>query len=129
MLGDSGVIFAGSSDGYVYAVLERAGEIQWRFSAGDPVIDSPVLIEDRLYVATELGGMFCLNVKDGKQIWLAPEVLHFVAAGKQRVYAADKLGRLRVLDARNGATGRNPAHERHADQGQQQPDGSDLPGD
>ena len=48
--------------------------------------------------------MFCLNAKTGKQIWWAPEVLHFVAAGKQRVYAADKLGRLRILDARNGAT-------------------------
>jgi hypothetical protein len=29
--------------------------------------------------------------------------LHFVAAGKQRIYGADKLGRLRILDARNGA--------------------------
>ena len=104
MLGDSGVIYAGSSDGYVYAVLERAGELQWKFATSDPVIDSPVVIEDRVYATTELGGMFCLNAKTGKQIWWAPEVLHFVAAGKQRVYAADKLGRLRILDARNGAT-------------------------
>jgi hypothetical protein len=103
VLGDSGVIYAGSSDGYVYAMLERAGELLWKFAASDPVIDSPVLIEDRLYATTELGGMFCLDAKLGKQIWWAPEVLHFVAAGKQRVYAADKLGRLRILDARNGA--------------------------
>ena len=85
-------------------MLERDGELQWKFSASDPVIDSPVVIEDRVYATTELGGMFCLNAKTGKQIWWAPEILHFVAAGKQRVYAADKLGRLRILDARNGAT-------------------------
>jgi hypothetical protein len=104
VLGDSGVIFAGSSDGYVYAMRERSGELQWKFAASDPIIDSPVVIEDRVYATTELGGMFCLNAKTGKQIWWAPEVLHFVAAGKHRVYAADKLGRLRILDARNGAT-------------------------
>ncbi|MGO9108117.1 MAG: PQQ-binding-like beta-propeller repeat protein [Thermoguttaceae bacterium] len=104
VLGDSGVIYGGSSDGHVYAVAERSGELQWKFATSDPVIDSPVVIEDRVYAATELGGMFCLNAKTGKQIWWAPDVLHFVAAGKQRVYAADKLGRLRILDARNGAT-------------------------
>jgi hypothetical protein len=104
VLGDSGVIYGGSSDGYVYAVLERGGDLQWKFATSDPVFDSPVVIEDRVYVTTELGGMFCLNAKTGKQIWWAPEVLHFVAKGKQRVYVADKLGRLRILDARNGAT-------------------------
>ena len=66
-----------------------------RFARGDR--------RTRVYATTELGGMYCLNAKTGKQIWWAPEVLHFVAAGKQRVYAADKLGRLRILDARNGA--------------------------
>jgi len=101
---DSGVIYGGSSDGYVYAMQERTGELQWKFPASDPVIDSPVLIGNRLYVTTELGGMFCLNAKTGVQLWWAPDLLHFVAAGKQRVYAADKLDRLRILDARTGAT-------------------------
>ena len=72
VLGDSGVIFASSSDGYVYAMLERAGEIQWRFSAGEAVLDSPVLIEDRLFVTTELGGMFCLERQDGKANLVGP---------------------------------------------------------
>ena len=104
VLGDSNTIYAGSTDGYLYAVLERSGELIWKFAMGDPVIDSPVVIEDRLYATTELGGMFCLNARTGKQIWWAPEILHFVAAGKQRIYAADKLGRVRILSARNGAT-------------------------
>jgi len=103
VVGDSGVIYAGSSNDFVYAVLERGGELLWKFTTSDPVIDSPVVIEDRVYATTELGGMFCLDAKTSKQIWWAPEVLHFVAAGKQRVYAADKLGCLRILDARNGA--------------------------
>jgi hypothetical protein len=104
VLGDSGVIFAGSTDGYVYALLERSGDQLWKFATSEPVIDSPVVIGDRVYATTELGGIFCLNAKTGKAIWWAPEILHFVAAGKQRIYAADKLGRLRILDAGNGAT-------------------------
>jgi hypothetical protein len=103
VLGDSGVVYAGSSDGNVYAMQERGGEMLWKFPASDPVIDSPVVIENRIYATTELGGMFCLSADKGKQIWWAPDVLHFVAAGKNRVYASDKVGRLRILDARSGA--------------------------
>jgi hypothetical protein len=83
--------------------VERSGDLQWKFATSEPIIDSPVVIEDRVYATTELGSIFCLNIKTGKQIWWAPEILHFVAAGKQRIYGADKLGRLRILDARNGA--------------------------
>ena len=75
------VIYAGSSDGNVYALSERSGELLWKFPAADPIVDSPVAIENRLFVTTELGGMFCIDAKTGKQIWLAPEVLHFVAPG------------------------------------------------
>ena len=100
--GDSGIVFGGSSDGYVYAISERGGEV-WKFSASEPVVDSPVVIEDRVYATTELGGLFCINIATGKQVWWAPEILHFVAQGKERVYASDRSGRLRILDARNGA--------------------------
>ena len=104
VVGDSGVVYASSSDGYIYAILERGGELLWKFSAAEPAIDSPVVIEDRVYATTELGGMFCLHAKSGKQIWWAADILHFVAAGKHRIYAADKLGRLRILDAKTGST-------------------------
>ena len=102
-MGDSGVIYAGSSDGYLYAVSERNGEELWKFPAGEAIIDSPVVIENRVFTTTELGGMFCLNATTGKQLWHAPDIMHFVAEGKRRVYAADKLGRLVILSARSGA--------------------------
>ncbi len=102
VVGDTGTIFAGTSEGEVYAVSEHDGEIRWTFTMGDPIVDSPVLIGDRLYVTSELGGLFALVAKTGKLIWSTPEIMHFVAAGRQRVYAADKLGRLRILDGRSG---------------------------
>jgi outer membrane protein assembly factor BamB len=101
-VGSAGVIFAGSSEGEVYAVSERDGEVRWKFAIGDPIADSPILIGDRLFVTSELGGLFAINAKSGKQLWYSPDIMHFVAAGRQRIYASDKLGRLRILDGRTG---------------------------
>jgi outer membrane protein assembly factor BamB len=102
VVGDSGIIFAGSSQGELLAISEHDGSTVWKFAVGDPIVDSPVLIGDRLYVTSDLGGLFAIAAKTGKQIWWSPDVMHFVAAGRQRVYAADKLGRLRILDGRSG---------------------------
>jgi outer membrane protein assembly factor BamB len=101
--GDMGTVFGGSSEGEIYALSEHDGEIRWKFSIGDPIVDSPVVIGDRLYIASGLGGLYAVEAKTGKQIWWSPEVMHFIAAGRHRIYAADKLGRLRILDGRTGA--------------------------
>jgi len=50
-----------------------------------------------------LGTMYCLAVKTGKNLWSTQNVTQFVAAGKSRVYVADRLGRLLVLNADSGA--------------------------
>jgi outer membrane protein assembly factor BamB len=60
VVGDSGVIYGGSTDGFVYALVERSGDLQWKFATSEPIIDSPVVIEDRVYATTELGSIFCL---------------------------------------------------------------------
>ena len=101
--GASGVILSGSRDGYVHAILETTGEALWRFSTGEPIAQVPAVIDDRVYVATQLSGMHCLEARTGKDLWWAPNVMQFVAASKDRVYAVDQIGRILVLDAKNGA--------------------------
>jgi hypothetical protein len=104
IVGDSGVIFAASEDGYVRAVRERDGNEVWRFSTGSPIVEDPVALGRFVLVTNQLGGMYCLDATNmGNQVWWSPEVTRVVAASKQRVYAADKVGRIRVLDGRNGA--------------------------
>jgi outer membrane biosynthesis protein TonB len=103
VVGDSGTIYATSCDGYVYAVLEKSGELLWKFSAGEPVVEPAVLIEERLFAPTQLGGMYCLDAKSGRQLWWAPDIRRFLAASRQRVYGADKVGRIRILDGKSGA--------------------------
>jgi hypothetical protein len=103
VLGDSGTIYAASADGYVYALLERSGELLWKFSAGEPVIEPAVVIEDRVFACAQTGGMYCLDAKKGNQLWWSPEIVRFLAASKHRVYTLDKGRQLRILDGRSGA--------------------------
>jgi len=101
--GDSGVVIGISNDGFVYAINEENGETLWRFSTGEPIVESPAVIEDRVYITTQLGGMYCLEIKTGKSLWWARNITRFVAASKTRVYAVDRIGRVLVLNAANGA--------------------------
>ena len=101
--GDSGIILAATGDGYVNAILEKTGDSLWRFSAGEPLAQPAVIIDERIYAATSLGGLHCIDVKTGGQIWYAPGIVKFTAASKNRVYGVDKIGSIRVLDAATGA--------------------------
>ena len=103
--GDVGLIIAASTNGYVYAVTEDGHNKPWKFPASEPLIQPPAVIGNRVYFVTQLGGMFCCDAKTGKQFWWAPQVLQFVAASKQRVYASDRTGQTLVFDAKTGAVG------------------------
>ena len=102
-LGDAGAVFAVSCDGFLYAVQEETGDTLWRFSAGEPIVESPAVIDDHVYITTQLGGMYCLDTKTGRNIWWADGAMRFAAASKARVYATDSTGRLLVLSAASGA--------------------------
>jgi hypothetical protein len=100
---DSGIIFAASQDGYVHAIRESDGEPIWRFPTGEPIIEPAVVIDERIYVPTQPGGMYCLSATTGSQVWWTPQIRQFVAASQQRVYTADLLGRILILSAQTGA--------------------------
>jgi len=102
VLSDSGLVVAGSEDGFVYGIRERNGEQVWRFSTGEPIVEDPVVLGRFVFVANQLGGMYCVDAKSGSQVWWTPEVTRFIAASKERVYATDKIGLLHVLSARTG---------------------------
>ncbi len=103
ILPESGIIITGSRDAFVHAIKEKDGSALWRFSAGDPIVEAPVVIGLRLFAPTQFGGMFCLDAKSGNQRWWAPQIMRFLAASKERVYAIDKLGALAVLNLQSGA--------------------------
>ncbi len=99
---DSGVLFVPSQDGFLHAIREQDGTPMWRFSTGEPVVEPAVPIGDKVYVTTQLGGMYCLAVPTGQQIWWTPGIMRFIAAGKDRVYGEDRSGNVVVLHAQTG---------------------------
>jgi hypothetical protein len=103
ILPDSGVIYAASRDGFVHAITERRGDSVWRFSTAEPILEAPVVINESLYVVPQPGGMYCLDAKTGTEKWWAPQVAQFIAASRERLYVADKLERILVLNAASGA--------------------------
>ncbi len=103
VLPDSGLLIAGSEDGFVYAIRERNGEQLWRFSTGEPIVEDPVVLGRFVFAANQLGGMYCIDAKTGTQVWWTPEVTRFIAASKERIYASDKIGLLHVLSAKTGS--------------------------
>lgn len=97
-----GLLLMASVDGYVYAVNERSGAVEWRFSAGVPIVSSPHIIGDDVYVVTEKGGLYKVGAESGLEQWWMPRVGNFLAASETRVYCTDRLGRLLVVDAKSG---------------------------
>jgi outer membrane protein assembly factor BamB len=95
-------IYACSADGCVYAVNEASGRIVWKYSVGDAIYESPVAINDRVFVVSVLGGMVCLDAKAGEPIWECPQIAQFVSLSPSRVYAIDRIGRMVILDAKTG---------------------------
>ncbi|MEQ8790996.1 MAG: PQQ-binding-like beta-propeller repeat protein [Pirellulaceae bacterium] len=91
-----------SIDGYVYNVDETSGAIIWRFSTGSPIASSPHVVGDSVFVVTDKGGLFCVDAETGLEQWWTPRVKKFLAGSKDRVYCTDQIGRLLVIDAKNG---------------------------
>lgn len=72
--GDQGVIYFGSATTFVYAIASVDGQLLWKFNLaggsfnyqlGEPVID-----DGRLYLLTQKGDIYALNLQTGKQIWM-----------------------------------------------------------
>jgi len=100
---DFGIIFAASRDGFVHAIDERNGQSLWRFSTGEPLVQPAVVVEDDVFVATQPGGIYCLDANTGREKWWTPQIEQFLAVSKERVYVTDKVGRTLTLNLKTGA--------------------------
>lgn len=117
-------LYVGTLGGHLYKLHEKTGSQKWRFATGSPISSRPLATGERVFVATETGGVFCLagrvsdetlraaeaeagNIErtatvDGEEIWWAPRVTELLAASPTRLYGRDASGRTLVLRADNG---------------------------
>ena len=65
-----GALYYGSStDCKVYALDAVTGKTRWTFFTDGPVRFAPVVWQDRLFVASDDGRLYCLNATDGQLLW------------------------------------------------------------
>ena len=101
----SGILFATSLDGFVYAINEEEGSIRWEISTGAGITQSAIPIGDSVYVASSNGKLFRMDAKTGDPIWPEPleNVAKYLGSGKANLYFTDGYGQLIVVNADSGA--------------------------
>jgi outer membrane protein assembly factor BamB len=45
-------VYVGSTDGKVYSLSTKRGDLQWRFDTGGPVIASPIVVNEVVYIGS-----------------------------------------------------------------------------
>ena len=81
---------------------EREPPITWRFGANAPVRVAPMVAGDDIFLTPDHGGLIRINRLSGDQIWQSPTAAGYLASNPKFVYAADRMGRLVVLDRVRG---------------------------
>jgi outer membrane protein assembly factor BamB len=64
----SGNVYFGDDSGYVTS-LQPNRTVRWRIRHGISVWSSPCLTSDRVYIGTDDGYLYALNINTGAQIW------------------------------------------------------------
>jgi outer membrane protein assembly factor BamB len=71
------VVFA-STDGSIYALKTSNGKKLWQFATAKPVVASPCVTNNTVYIGASDGTFRALNLANGKVIWEYPSVGGFV---------------------------------------------------
>jgi hypothetical protein len=98
-----GKLVVSSVDGFVYCLREISGVVLWRFSSGEPMLDSPIVYGDTVYVVTTDGNLFAIDGELGQERWSTSGIAKVIGASVARLYCLNGTGGLIVLDKRNGS--------------------------
>lgn len=100
-----GAMYMGDSWGQISKVkLDRTGSVIWRFMIGEPIVNSPVVIDKVFYAANEVGDLINADDETGFQIWAkpVPRVKSILAGTKERLFCRSLTDRLLVIDTKSG---------------------------
>ena len=56
------IVYAGCLDGRIYAIEAKTGGKLWEFNAGNPIVSSPVLVDNLLIVTDESGTVYVFDL-------------------------------------------------------------------
>ncbi|MBI4230448.1 MAG: PQQ-binding-like beta-propeller repeat protein, partial [Planctomycetes bacterium] len=97
-----------SRNGTTAETLPTPWTLSWERSLGAPVVSSPCGIDDRVFVATRSGAVFCLDAATGTPVWsraLGNEMVDgTLAVSRGRLLFGARSGKFYCLDTANGNT-------------------------
>ncbi len=68
----NGVLYEGSTDGYIYALNAGTGAQVWNYSTGQIGFSSTVaVVNGKLYTGPDDGNVYCLDAATGSKLWQA----------------------------------------------------------
>jgi len=97
-------IVVASTDGYAYCVHEQSGSIVWRFSTGERLINAPFIVDQAVYLVTEIGTLFRLDGLTGIDKWSVSGIGSILSASEDRLYCVSTTGRLMIINPESGST-------------------------
>jgi outer membrane protein assembly factor BamB len=109
---DGDTVYAGSSDGRLYAIALRSGKERWRYDAKEELGTRPAVVDGTVYVASLQDTVFAIDAKTGAWRWHHRREPHpgFTIRGAApvqvvgaTVYAAYSDGFVAALDRATGA--------------------------
>jgi len=100
---DDWPIFRGNSSlrGFAPGTLPSTFEIKWSFETGGAIASSPIVVDGRVFVGSDDGCLYCVNLEDGSEVWKvqtediieAPPLYHdgmvYIGASDFFIYALD----------------------------------------
>jgi outer membrane protein assembly factor BamB len=111
---DSGTVYAGSSDGRVYALSLADGKLRWSYDAQEEMGTRPAVANGAVYVMSLQDTLVALDARTGEWKWLHRREPHGIERGftirgaanamvrGSTVYGAYSDGYVAALDAANG---------------------------
>jgi outer membrane protein assembly factor BamB len=96
-------VYFTSADGYLYCVSEEKGNIIWRFTTGERISHSPIVLGSTVYIITDRGTMYALDAATADERWIIGGIRHYLAGNEKRLYGLDTRGNMVALDAATGS--------------------------
>ncbi len=111
---DDGVVYVGSTDGYLYAVAAASGRQRWRFKTEAAIRSTPVVDGGSVFFAGWDHHVYALTASEGKEVWRFDTggiVQASPALGDGRLYVGSRNPKVFALDRRDGSKIWEHVHE------------------